>query len=326
MYTMHSQEFARLVNRQFINTSANQHHLIEKTDHFKAQTHTWSHAHFNILQFSSSFKDDLQVVNFHDFNHTSFHFQLRGYSDAKISCFKQALPLAQGQYHVMNCIEPISNFIFPKQADYSYICIGVNQQYFSALLRTFGGGWEQRAKQLEKKEPFTFLDKPSYYCQRLSQTLQAITHPFVADSLKYSFVHNKIEELILLSLSNSVTDQNHKLHGLHQRDMDLLYDLKSFLDKHFLLSFTLPDLAKQIGINEFKLKKGFKALFSFTVFGYIHHLRMQHSFHLIQQREIPLSAIAAIIGYQSDASFVRAFKNYYGYLPGSLGKDPFILA
>lgn len=321
MYTMHSQEFAQLVNRQFIDAPGDLHHSVEKSGHFSAQTYTRSQSHVNILQFESSFKEDIHVANFQDFNHISFHFQLKGFSDAKISCFKNALPLNQGQYHVMNCVEPVSNFIFPKQTDYQYTCIGINQLYLRDLLLSFGTVWEQKATLLERQIPFTLSDKPRYFDLRFAQTLRAISHPFVADSLKHAFIDNKIEELILLSLSDALANQHQELKVLNQRDIHLLYDFKHFLDSHFLSSFTLSGLAKQIGMNEFKLKKGFKALFHFTVFGYIHHLRMQHGFHLIQRQEIPLGAIAAIVGYQSDASFVRAFKNYYGYLPIKLKDD-----
>lgn len=321
MYRMQGNEFKQLINRQFIDSEENQYRSVRAIDSFEAKTYTWSHSDFNVLQFDSSFDDDVEVVNFSDFDHISFHFQLKGQSNAKISGFKGTLPLSKGEYGVMNCVDPISNFKFPRQADYGYICIGVRQDYFLSLLRQFGSDWASTAKSLEQKQPFTLFDNPQHYGPALSHTLWAITHPPVADTLKRSFICHKIEELLLLTLNERLEKQNQDpLKTFYQRDIDLLHDLKAFLDQNFLSSHSLPTLARRAGINEFKLKKGFKALFKFTVFGYIHHLRMQHSLYLLQRRELPLGAIAAFVGYQSDTSFARAFKKYYGFLPAKLFK------
>ncbi|QNL48239.1 helix-turn-helix transcriptional regulator [Olivibacter sp. SDN3] len=321
MYKMQGNEFKQLVNRAFIDLKENQYKAVKVLGSFETKTCTWSHSDFNVLQFDSSFDEELKVVNFSDFNHTSFHFQLKGHSNAKISGFRSNLPLSKGEYGVMNCVDPISNFKFPRQADYGYICIGVRQDYFLSLLRQFGNDWASTAKDLEQNRPFTLFDNPQHYGPALSHILRAITHPPVADMLKRSFICHKIEELLLIIL-NERLEKKHSdpLKIFNQRDIGLLHDLKAFLDQNFLSSHSLSTLARQAGINEFKLKKGFKTLFKFTVFGYIHHLRMKHSLALLQSRELPLGAIAALVGYQSDMSFVRAFKNYYGFQPASLLK------
>lgn len=315
MYTLYSHEFTQLVDRQFADSEKAQYKALKHVGQFNAITRTSNNSHFNILQFESSFQEEVRVVNFRDFNHTSFHFQLEGHSNARISCFGDALPMKQGEFNVMNCIDPISNFSFPKQKDYSYICLGINQQYLTSLLEQCGAEWQKIAKKLATDQPFTLFDKPKHFGSLLKQTLYAIIHPPVADSLISTYVPHKIEELILLILNESSLSQKRNTFPFSQRDVDLLHDLKIYLDDNFLKQHNLSGLARQAGINEFKLKKGFKILFNYSVFGYINHLRMQYSYKLLQARALPLGAIAALVGYQSDASFIRAFKNYYGYAP-----------
>lgn len=315
MYTMYSHEFTQLVNRQFADSEKSRYKAVEHTDRFSVMTHTCNNIRFNVLHFQSSFQEDVQVVDFRDFNHTSFHFQLGGYSDARISCFRQTLPMKQGEFNVMNCVDPISNFSFPKQENYRYVCVGINQQYLTSILEECGAEWQKIAKKLARDQPFTLFDKPIQFGPLLQQTLQTIIHPPVVDSLAPAYIQHKIEELILLALNESSLKQTNDALPLNQRDIDLLCDLKSYLNDHFLESHSLARLSRLAGINEFKLKKGFKILFNYTVFGYIHHLRMQYSYKLIQERTLPLGTIAALVGYQSDSSFIRAFKNYYGYAP-----------
>ncbi|MEH6305709.1 AraC family transcriptional regulator [Olivibacter sp. CPCC 100613] len=315
MYTLYDHEFTQLVDRQFADAVNDQCKAIAYDNQFKATTRTFHSAQFNILQFDSSFQEDVRVVNFRDFNHVSLHFQLRGYSDAHISCFKQALPMKRGEFNIMNCVDPISNFSFPKQSVYSYVCIGINQQYLASLLTTFGNNWQNSTEKLIRNQPFSLFDKAKHFGPVLHQTLQLIIDPPIIDILKPVYIHHKIEELILLSFSESLITSKQGHLPFNQRDIDLLYDLKAFLDNNFLMEHTLAKLARQAGINEFKLKKGFKKLFKYTVFGYINHLRMEYSQSLLREGVLSLGTIAALIGYQSDASFIRAFKNYYGFLP-----------
>ncbi|MFT4016884.1 MAG: helix-turn-helix transcriptional regulator [Agriterribacter sp.] len=75
-------------------------------------------------------------------------------------------------------------------------------------------------------------------------------------------------------------------------------------------------MAHKVGINDLKLKSGFKALFGNTVFGYLHALRMQKANELLQQNELTISEIAAYCGYEYVQHFITAFKKNYGVTPG----------
>lgn len=319
MYKMYGDEFTELVNRNFTDNFGVQENSIEKNGFFSCKADIIKSETYNVLHFRSSFQRELEVNNFKDFNHTSFHFQLKGYSDADISGFKHALPLHQGDYNIMNCVDPISNFKFPKQLDYAYICVGINPKHLITLLEHCGMDWKNLTDNIQFKRPFALLEKPRQFNMDIKAILDTIINPSIADSLKRCFLKNKVDELILLTLDDTQKVQNVRSNEiLSKRDIASLYDLKYFLDAHYLESFTLSYLAKQVYLNEFKLKKGFKLLFNYTVFGYIHHLRMLHGMNLLKERELRVTEIAALLGYFSDASFSRAFKRYFGCKPTDL--------
>jgi AraC-like DNA-binding protein len=48
---------------------------------------------------------------------------------------------------------------------------------------------------------------------------------------------------------------------------------------------------------------------------------MTKAAQLLRESELPLSEVAAASGYQSDASFNRAFKRWGGSAPGAYRRD-----
>jgi AraC-like DNA-binding protein len=80
----------------------------------------------------------------------------------------------------------------------------------------------------------------------------------------------------------------------------------------------LRSLARQFGINEFKLKKGFRELFGATVFGYIHTLKMHHARTMMEEAGASVSQAASRTGYKNANHFSAAFKKQFGMSPSAL--------
>lgn len=78
---------------------------------------------------------------------------------------------------------------------------------------------------------------------------------------------------------------------------------------------TLKELAHLYGINEFKLKKGFRKLFDTTPYQYYKNERLKMAKLYIEHSTYPLKRIGAMIGFKSYPSFIKAFKNEYGKTP-----------
>ncbi|NCU06276.1 MAG: helix-turn-helix transcriptional regulator, partial [Chitinophagaceae bacterium] len=83
---------------------------------------------------------------------------------------------------------------------------------------------------------------------------------------------------------------------------------------------TLQQLSRKVGINEFKLKKGFKQLFGDTVFGYRHTVRMERAKEIILETKLEFSDIAFMTGFEHAENFHKAFKKYHGYTAVELRK------
>lgn len=81
---------------------------------------------------------------------------------------------------------------------------------------------------------------------------------------------------------------------------------------------TLAELARHALMNEFKLKRGFKALFGDSPYAYFlaHRLELARSYLL--DTDVSIAEIARRVGYRDPAHFTHAFRKRYGVRPSDL--------
>ena len=70
------------------------------------------------------------------------------------------------------------------------------------------------------------------------------------------------------------------------------------------------------GINEFKLKQGFKQVFNNTVFGYLSDYKLNQARELLLRGNTAIKEVADSLGYSSVQHFSHAFRKKFGVPPG----------
>ena len=103
-------------------------------------------------------------------------------------------------------------------------------------------------------------------------------------------------------------------------DAEKLVWLKDWLDLHFLEELSLAKISRLCLLNEFKLKKGFKACFSTTIKSYVTQLTMEHAKNLFKSKSSNVGEVAYKCGYKDVSHFSAAFKSFYGFTPISFRK------
>ncbi len=81
---------------------------------------------------------------------------------------------------------------------------------------------------------------------------------------------------------------------------------------------SLNEISKEIGLNTFKLKKEFKALFGVPVFKYLQNERLTLAHKMIGNQESTVQEAAWHVGYDSLSSFSNAFEKKFGYRPSQI--------
>ncbi|MBS0031084.1 helix-turn-helix transcriptional regulator [Chitinophaga sp. 22321] len=133
--------------------------------------------------------------------------------------------------------------------------------------------------------------------------------------LKALYLEAKATELFLMQVKQ--LDEQHlpKQTTLQTKDIEALHDIRQYIEEHYGEALSLQQLAKRAGINQMKLKNGFKLLFNSTVFGYLGDIRMQEAKRLLQDEKMYVNEVADRIGYKHPHHFTAAFRKKFGMLP-----------
>jgi len=85
--------------------------------------------------------------------------------------------------------------------------------------------------------------------------------------------------------------------------------------------FGVPALAKKVGLSQAQLNRKLKSLANLTAGKYIQHIRLNKALELLKSGEYNVSEVGTMTGFNSDAYFVKSFREQFGRTPGSLIKD-----
>ncbi|HKQ70401.1 MAG TPA: AraC family transcriptional regulator [Polyangiaceae bacterium] len=118
-----------------------------------------------------------------------------------------------------------------------------------------------------------------------------------------------IDELELVSEATS---------PLGQRDLERLECARRLLVERIDAPPSLPELARHVGLNEVKLKTGFRTLFGTSAFAYLRRERMELARRLLVQRDLSVTEVALRVGYANPSKFATAFRKHFGFAPSAL--------
>jgi AraC-like DNA-binding protein len=108
---------------------------------------------------------------------------------------------------------------------------------------------------------------------------------------------------------------------LTKQDILHIRQAKTILAENFDKHITIPQLARQAGINEAKLKEGFKELFGLSIHTYLQQLRLEKAKHLLLTTEWSVTDITYDIGYSHVTHFITLFKKETGLTPAEWRKE-----
>ncbi|NCU05243.1 MAG: helix-turn-helix transcriptional regulator [Chitinophagaceae bacterium] len=169
---------------------------------------------------------------------------------------------------------------------------------------------------LQKKTNFLGAEHAFYWQQRIAELIQSIRQCPFNGITRYLFTESKLLELFVLQM-----EQVNALHAGSTKedwsatDKEKLHAVKEYIAGCYLEELSLKAISYRFGLNEFKLKKGYKHFFQTTVFADIHRLRMQEAKQLLNESAMNVTDVAYHIGYNSLSSFSYAFKKMFGYSP-----------
>jgi AraC-like DNA-binding protein len=102
---------------------------------------------------------------------------------------------------------------------------------------------------------------------------------------------------------------------LKRQDIRYIRKAKTIVTENFDKHLTIPELAKKAGINETKLKEGFRELYAQSIHDYLLQLRIAKAKHLLATTQVTIIDITYHVGYSNVTHFSSMFKKEVGVPP-----------
>jgi len=136
-------------------------------------------------------------------------------------------------------------------------------------------------------------------------------------------IHSRILLLILQFFNKWFTHSQHDKNKKIREHFDKLKLAEKIVSNH--LSGKLPSLneiAEMVRMNETALKRYFKLLYGKNIYEYYLQKKMDQAKRMLIDENLNINEVAAQLGYEKTSNFIEIFKAHFGFLPGSLRKNP----
>ena len=156
------------------------------------------------------------------------------------------------------------------------------------------------------------------FAQPIDSKTQNIVADMITDTrkglLKRLFLESKVLELLSIQLDAKPQISN---HSVNQNDsiVKKIYQIQRMITSNLTEQFTIPQLSREVGLNDFIVKKEFKRIFGTTIFEYAHSQRIQESKKFLLHSKKPIYEISELVGYKNATHFSAAFKKSEGITP-----------
>lgn len=237
-----------------------------------------------------------------------FGFQLQGGSYAQ---------RCAGQNFIQD--GPLSSAIVYERAGEHILQVDLHLESVDCLKSFLPNGVEQASLQVQQliqgsgQQPYNRLDKTTPAMQAILK--QILNCPFQGLT-RQIYLEGKCWELIALRLEQLAVEVLPSPHKqLNVDDIDRIHEAKAILTRNWQTPPSLLELARQVGLNDYKLKLGFRQVFGTTAFGYLWHYRMEKAHHLLIEGRYNIKEVATLVGYSKQSNFAAAFRKKFGINP-----------
>jgi AraC family transcriptional regulator, transcriptional activator of the genes for pyochelin and ferripyochelin receptors len=163
------------------------------------------------------------------------------------------------------------------------------------------------------QDRYTYEAAPTVAMQAVMQ--QILNCPYMGMTQQI-YLESKVWELVALHLEQMLNPPQKPLQpSFKPDDIDRLHYAREILSQHLSDPPSLKGLARQVGLNEFTLKQGFRQVFGTTVFGCLHHYRMERARALLEAGTLNVSEVAREVGFANRGYFAAAFRKKFGTNP-----------
>ncbi|MEZ4950078.1 MAG: AraC family transcriptional regulator [Saprospiraceae bacterium] len=290
----------------------NEESPIFKTWELGGFTLGYARSNFNGLKATHTRKDEEKV---------KLHFGTKG--DYRFTHFqlKKEFDLIGGHHNLMFS-KGFEIEVFPKTEIIETFGLSFDKEYFISLFQNPNLRLKSFLDAIKNEKPIMYAPDWGSISSPIQRILNQVIHHGFKGHLEHVYLKAKSLELLALCLDQYDQAFTGEKVIKTEADKSKIIKVRDLLLKDFQETPTLSELSKLTGLNEFKLKNGFKEVFGTTVFAYLFEHKLQLAFQLLSQSDKTAAEISSLTGFSSPQHFNQAFKKRFGNTPKSIRKDP----
>lgn len=231
---------------------------------------------------------------------------------------KEPQQFSSGEHNILLNPYTAKTTLYKQQRDLKIFVLSFLPERFLALAENTGPVMEGLAENIAGKRTSSYKKRQNLPLTPQMHTLiEGINLSPYQGGLRKLFLQSKALELLALQCAQLGELENRTtpvvklfpadIRKVHMAREILLHDLQN--------PPSMALLARQAGLNTFKLKTGFKQEFGNSVFGYLKNYRLEQARDMIREGDKTVTAVAYETGYSTLQHFSNEFRKKFGISP-----------
>ncbi|MGH1484788.1 MAG: AraC family transcriptional regulator [Cellvibrionaceae bacterium] len=156
----------------------------------------------------------------------------------------------------------------------------------------------------------------------LKDSLRFLAHVAKTDQMGSSAIIKRLSEIIFIQSIRFWNDDQNNQEGFLAalNDSHISKGLRAF-HNDYAADWTVEKLAEEANMSRSLFSNRFKEYLKLSPIQYVTHWRMQNAQRLLSESTLSIEQIASDVGYESLASFSKAFKRGVGKNPGEYRRE-----
>lgn len=277
----------------------------------------------DLMIFNCSFKNDFKILYQSPDSHAlKFSYCLEGNITHKFVDEDEIYEFNEYQSSILSEKKKPHISTFPKNNHLSLIVLQIKKREFNKRFHCY---IEKAPKDIKRM----FSDDPEdscYYQGPFSVEIWDLYQKVKKNSLDQFTTRLFMEafsfHLMVIQLLQFEDDQREDDQKvvLRQYEVEAIHKAALLIEREMENPRTIPELCREIGLNQNKLQSGFQLIFNTSVNEYIHKERLKKAMYLLNNTNASMREIMEQIGLNSQSYFSKIFKIAYGCSPSEFRK------
>ncbi|MDN5288818.1 MAG: hypothetical protein JWR38_5092 [Mucilaginibacter sp.] len=201
---------------------------------------------------------------------------------------------------------------------YNYFLVVLSKEYYFHLINQDSMLHADFVEEIKNGKYTSISANDLLVSHEMKQIINDIVECKKTGELKRLHTEAKILELLMLQMEQLQHDQHDEVRKYTDLEQEKIEQARDIIDHDFANPPVLPVLSRMVSLNEFKLKRGFKAYYGITIYGYVTRLKMERARHLLIDQKMTIREVTYEVGFKHQSHLSEAFKKYFGILPSEI--------